>query len=216
MAEARKVFPMNTFMSYLKGTDKEGQKKGVTDLVGYMLQSEVDEEFAPFAGALAKAWIYEQHPEVIKMSVAELGASGNNVSVAVTMMARLAGYKKTITDQAAKLATVEAELAEKTAILKDAEARMKAAEAKAKTLEASMKDEGEKVIVASETKVTEYIAKVDELLKLIEDVKKHGVVTVASGAGGAAAPASGSGAPVDAGPQPDFGFGGDPMSDSAW
>jgi hypothetical protein len=49
MAEARKVFPMNTFVSYLKGVDKEANKKGVVELVGYMTQTEIDEELAPFA-----------------------------------------------------------------------------------------------------------------------------------------------------------------------
>ncbi|MBI4958409.1 MAG: hypothetical protein HY915_02810, partial [Desulfovibrio sp.] len=79
MAET-KVFPMNTFMSYLKGVDKEGQKKGVVELVSYMADTVVDEELAPFAGAIAKAWIYEQHPEVIAMSANQLASAGKNVS----------------------------------------------------------------------------------------------------------------------------------------
>ena len=76
-----KVFPMNTFMSYLKGVDAQGQKKGVTDLVGYMAGTPVDEDLAPFAAAIAKAWIYEKHPEVISMSADQLAAAGKNVSV---------------------------------------------------------------------------------------------------------------------------------------
>ena len=93
-------------------------------------------------------------------------------------------------------------------------------EEKAKKLEASMKDEGEKVIVASEAKVTEYIGKVDELLKMIEDVKKHGVVTVAAGgaapAGGEAA-GGGTGEPVVGGePSADFGFGSDAFATDKW
>ncbi len=113
MAEARKVFPMNTFVSYLKGVDKEANKKGVVELVGYMTQSEIDEELAPFAAALAKAWIYEQHPELVKMTSGDLGAQGQNVSVAIlppdvtgevgALFAKLAADKKTICDQAAKL-----------------------------------------------------------------------------------------------------------------
>lgn len=228
MAEARKVFPMNTFVSYLKGIDKEGNKKGVADMVGFMTGMEIDAELAPFAAALAKAWIYEQHPELVRMSSGELGGSAQNVSVAVlppdvvaevnAIFAKLTDSKKVIEEQAAKLEKVEKELAEKTAILKDVEVRLKAAEDKAGRLEASSKDEGEKVIVASQAKVEEYIGKVDELLKMIEDVKKHGVVTVAAGgaapAGGEAAASSG---PVIGGePEADFGFGSNPFADSNW
>ena len=122
MAEARKVFPMNTFVSYLKGIDKEGNKKGVAEMVGFMSGMEIDAELAPFAAALAKAWIYEQHPELVRMSSGELGATAQNVSVAVlppdvvaevnAIFAKLTESKKTIDAQAAKLATVEKELAE--------------------------------------------------------------------------------------------------------
>ena len=229
MAEARKVFPMNTFVSYLKGIDKEGNKKSVAEMVSFMTGMEIDAELAPFAAALAKAWIYEQHPELVRMTGGELGSSAQNVSVAVLppdvvaevncIFGKLAEAKKTLDEQAVKLAKVEKELAEKTAILKDVEVRCKAAEDKAKRLEASAKDEGEKVIVASQAKVTEYIGKVDELLKMIEDVKKHGVVTVA---GGGAAPAgaaasSGTGEPVVGGePSSDFGFGSDAFATDKW
>ena len=134
------------------------------------------------------------------------------------IFAKLAETKKANEEMSAKLATVEKELAEKTAILKDVEVRCKAAEDKAKKLEASMKDEGEKVIVASEAKVTEYIGKVDELLKMIEDVKKHGVVTVSGGGGGGAAPAAAGGSGPDAGGEPssDFGFGSDAFATDKW
>jgi len=227
MSEARKVFPMNTFVSYMKGVDAEGQKKGIVELVGYMTNKVIDEEFAPFAAALAKAWIYEQHPELASLSAGAVAGKADNVSVPVlpdaalaqvnAIFDQLAEYKGTINCQAEKLAKVEAELAEKTAILKDVETRMKAAEAKVKMLEASGKDAGDKVIVTSEAKVVEYIGKVDELLKMIEDVKKHGVVTVASGgaaaAGGAAPLADG---PTDSGPTDDFGFGSDAFNKSDW
>ena len=228
MAEARKVFPMNAFVSYLKGVDKEGNKKGVAEMVGFMTGMEIDAELAPFAAALAKAWIYEQHPELGRMSSGELGASAQNVSVAVlppevgaevnAIFAKLTESKKTIDEQAAKLAKVEAELAEKTAILKDVEVRMKAAEDKAKRLEESAKDAGEKVIVASEAKVVEYIGKVDELLKLIEDVKKHGVVTVSGGGAAAAGEAAGGSGEPDVGgtPSSDFGFGSDAFATDKW
>ncbi len=227
MAEARKVFPMNSFVSYLKGIDKEGNKKAVAEMVGFMAGMEIDPELAPFAAALAKAWIYEQHPELVRMSSGELGAAAQNVSVAVlppdvvaevnAIFVKLADSKKTMEEQAAKLAKVEKELAEKTAILKDVEVRMKAAEDKAKRLEASSKDEGEKLIVASQTKVQEYIGKVDELLKMIEDVKKHGVVTVAAGGAAPAGEAGGTGEPVVGGePSSDFGFGSDAFATDKW
>ena len=65
---------MNAFVSYLKGVDKEGNKKAVAEMVGYMAGMEIDAELAPFAAALAKAWIYEQHPELstVRMSSGEL------------------------------------------------------------------------------------------------------------------------------------------------
>jgi pyridoxal biosynthesis lyase PdxS len=95
---------------------------------------------------------------------------------------------------------------------------MKAAVAKVKSLEASMQSEGEKLIVASEAKVTEYIGKVDELLKMIEDVKKHGVVTVAAGGAAPAGAAAGTGSAPDAGgePEADFGFGSDLFATDKW
>jgi len=228
MAEARKVFPMNAFVSYLKGVDKEGNKKAVAEMVGYMAGMEIDAELAPFAAALAKAWIYEQHPELVRMSSGELSSSAQNVSVSImppdvvaevnAIFAKLTETKKANEELAAKLEKVEAELAEKTAILKDVEVRCKAAEDKAGKLEASMKDEGEKVIVASEAKVTEYIGKVDELLKMIEDVKKHGVVTVSGGGAAAGGEASsGSGEPEVGGePSSDFGFGSDAFATDKW
>ncbi|WP_243439598.1 hypothetical protein [Fundidesulfovibrio soli] len=210
MAET-KVFPMNTFISYLKGMDKEGQKKSVVEMVGYMADTVIDEELAPFAKAIAKAWIYEQHPEVISMSANQLASSGKNVSVpklpAETMneindlFAKLAEYKTTAATKAEELAAVKADLAAKTAMLADVEAKLKVAEASVKRFEESSKQESEKLIVAPLAKVNEYIGKVDELLKMIEDVKKHGVVTVSGGG----APAAGGGAAAEPEPVVDFG-----------
>jgi hypothetical protein len=212
MAET-KVFPMNTFMSYLKGVDKEGQKKGVVELVSYMADTVVDEELAPFAAAIAKAWIYEQHPEVIAMSANQLTTAAKNVSVPKlpaetvaeigSLFAKLAEYKTTINAQAEELAAVKGDLAAKSAMLTDVEAKLKVADASVKRFEESSKQESEKLIVAPLAKVNEYIGKVDELLKMIEDVKKHGVVTVAAGG---AAPAAG-GAPAAAAPEPVVDFG---------
>ena len=64
MSEARKTFPMSTFVSYIKGGESNNS---VQELLGYMTQKDIDAEFEPFAAALAKAWIYEQHPELAKM-----------------------------------------------------------------------------------------------------------------------------------------------------
>jgi len=222
MAQERKVFPMHTFVSYLKGIDREGNKQGVADMVGFMTGHPVDAELAPFAAALAKAWIYEQHPDLARMGSSELGDSAQNVSVTVLppdVAAEVAGIfdkltasKKTIAEQAARLAVVEKALAEKTAILNDVEVRLKAADDKVKRLEASAKDEGEKLVIASAAKVEDYIGKVDELLKLIEDVKKHGVVTVAaSGQPAAASGETPSGEPAD-----EFGLGGDIFASDKW
>jgi len=222
MAET-KVFPMNTFMSYLKGVDKEGQKKGVVELVSYMSDTVVDEELAPFAAAIAKAWIYEQHPEVIAMSAQQLSSTAKNVSVPKlpaetvseigSLFAKLAEYKTTMNAQAEKLAKVEAELAAKSASLTDVEAKLKAAEASVKRFEESSQKESEKLLVAPLSKVNEYIGKVDELLKMIEDVKKHGVVTVA--AGGAAGAPGAPAAAAEAEPVVDFGVD-DPFTKSDW
>ena len=228
MAEARKVFPMNAFVSYLKGIDKEGNKKAVAEMVGFMAGMEIDCDLAPFAAALAKAWIYEQHPELVRMSGGELGATAQNVSVSVlppdvvaeisAIFGKLTETKKANEELAAKLEKAEKELAEKTAILKDVEVRCKAAEDKAKRLEDSSKGAGEKVIVASEAKVVEYIGKVDELLKMIEDVKKHGVVTVAAGGAASAGGASGGSGEPEVGGEPssDFGFGSDAFATDKW
>jgi len=163
------------------------------------------------AAAIAKAWIYEQHPEVIAMSAQQLSGTAKNVSVPKlpaetvgeigALFAKLGEYKGTVNAQAEELATVKSELAAKSAMLADVEAKLKVAEASVKRFEESSKQESEKLLVAPLAKVNEYIGKVDELLKMIEDVKKHGVVTVASG--GVAA----GGAPAAAAPEPVVDFG---------
>ena len=79
MSEARKIFPMDTFVAYLKGDGSAS----VTEMLGYLTKKNLDAESVPFAAALAKAWIYEQHPELVRMSSGEMGATAQNVSVAV-------------------------------------------------------------------------------------------------------------------------------------
>ncbi len=212
MAEARKVFPMQTFVSYLRG--KAGNySQDVLELLSFVTQKQVDKELAPFASAMSKAWIYEQHPELARLGKEEVRELGENVSILSlppdvqeevdNIFNQLAEYKKTIEEQKAKLAEYEG-------IIEENKKKIAALEAKVADYEAQMKDEGEKKIIASAAKVDEYIKKVDELLAKIEEVKKHGVVTV-SGEGGAAA----GGEEVakeeakSSEPKPEFGFGGD-------
>jgi hypothetical protein len=190
MAEARKVFEMRTFASFLKGQDRDGGKKGVEELVGYMTQSEIDEELAPFAAALAKAWIYEQHPELARMTIGDLYAQGQNVSVPTlppdlraevgALSARLSGGRKTRCEQAARLGEAEKELAGVTARLKDADARAKAAEARAASLSASLQSADGKALADSRGKVAEGVARLEEHLKMLEEAKRHGGITVAT------------------------------------
>lgn len=222
MSEARKTFPMSTFVAYLKGGEIN---QGVKDLLAFMTQKDVNEEFEPFAAALAKAWIYEQHPELAKMKTGQVSGLGENVSVGAlpgdvmvqveSIFGKLAEYHQTIADQDAAIKDLEAKLAGSESKLAETEKAMAEYKGKCEAYEASAKGEGDKVIVNSQEQVEEYIGKVDELLKMIEDVKKHGVVTVASGAAPAGdAPA---GAP-DAGgePEADFGFGSDPFGADDW
>lgn len=221
MAEARKVYPMQTFASYMR--DKE-YTKDVKELLAFMTQKDMKEEFTPFAAALSKAWIYEQHPDLTKLAKGDFSQLGESVSVmplATDAMAeadavfdQLEEYKKTIAEQEAKIQELEGSLS-------DAQAKAADLESTCKGYEAQMKDEGEKKIMASEQKVDEYLGKVDELLAKIEDVKKHGVVTVAAGGGGAApaAAAETSGGAPDASAGEDFGFSGggdDPFASTDW
>ncbi len=118
MSEARKTFPMSTFVSYIKGGESNNS---VQELLGYMTQKDIDAEFEPFAAALAKAWIYEQHPELAKMKTGQVTVLGDNVSVGAlpgdvmiqvdAIFGKLAEYRTTITEQAAKVQDLETKLA---------------------------------------------------------------------------------------------------------
>lgn len=206
MAEARKVFPMQTFVSYMRGQAGTYNQE-VIDLLGFITKKEVDKELAPFASGLSKAWIYEQHPELARLKKEEVSELGENVSIMSlppdvqeevdAVFSRLGESQKTLKEQQDKIAQYEGTLEEN-------KKKIAALEAKVADYEAQMKDEGEKKIVASAAKVEDYLGKVDQLLAKIEEVQKHGVVTV-SGEG--AAPAA-----ADTGetkePEGDFGFGG--------
>lgn len=219
MGEAmdRKVFPMGTFYSFLTGEDVDANKQGIKELLGFLIQQDVDSTSEMFAASLAKAWIYEQNPELA--AIKKAGKLGDHVSVPslpADVTAKVAELVEAITaaqaenkDLKAKLADAEKKLADTSAKLKDASAKVKTFEAKAAEPEAK--------IEASSKKVDDYLKKVDDLLAKIEEVKKHGVVTAAPGAGGdAAAPAADAGAAQDSpGEVADsFGFGTDQGGDS--
>ncbi len=218
MAEARKVFPMQTFVAYLRG-QTGSYNQDVVDLLGFVTQKDVDKEFAPFASGLSKAWLYEQHPELTRLKKEEVTELGENVSImrlpadvqeeVDSVFSQLNEYRQTIKEQKDKIATYEGQLEED-------KKKIAALESKVADFEAQMKDEGEKKIVASASKVDDYLKKVDDLLAKIEEVKKHGVVTVSGEGGAPAAAAADSGAAAGAGttePEADFGFGGGPADD---
>ncbi|MFW6055075.1 MAG: hypothetical protein ACOC9D_04135, partial [Thermodesulfobacteriota bacterium] len=206
MAEARKVFPMQTFVSYMRG-QAGNYKQDVIELLGFMTQKEVDKELAPFASGLSKAWIYEQHPELARLKKEEVSELGENVSVMSlppdvqeevdTVFSKLTESRRTLKEQQDKIAEYEG-------ILEENKKKIAALEEKVADYEAQMKDEGEKKIVASAAKVEDYLGKVDELLAKIQEVKEHGVVTV-SGAGGAAPEAAAADSGETKEPESDFG-----------
>ncbi|EPR44423.1 hypothetical protein dsx2_1784 [Desulfovibrio sp. X2] len=233
MAEARKTFPMSTFAAYLKGAGKEGQKQNITELLSFMTGSAIDAEGEPFAAALAKAWIYEQHPELAKMAAGQVGGLGDNVSVVelpegvksdvAAIFAKLGEYRKTIADQKTRVAELEKKLAETEGKLAETSKAMADYKGKYEALEASGKGEGEKVIVAAEEKVTGLNTQLGDLAGEIEKVKSSIIAILkAAPAGGAAGGAAasetaGAGAPeVGGAPADTFGFGSDPFSDNEW
>lgn len=212
MAESvdRKVFPMGMFAAYLTGDDKDSNMAGIKEMLGYMTQLEIDNTSLPFADAIAKAWIYEQNPELINIK-GKADQFGQHVSVPVlpegitaqvgAIVAELKGTKAKNAEQAAKISDLEKKLA-------DAQAKLKAASAKVTTYEAQL-GEGEKKLTVSQSKIEDYTGKVDTLLAKIEEVIKHGVVSAAPGAaGGDAAAPAGDGPKDSAGEISDsFGFG---------
>jgi superfamily II RNA helicase len=223
MAEARKIFPIDTFVTCLKGEGKEAYTESTLELLNYMTQKEVDEEFAPFASALTKAWIYEQHPDLTQMNTTQVSELGQNVSVsplpamaqaeAAEVFEKLRAYRKSLQEKDAKIAELEAELA-------DRDKKIDGLQKKIKEFEAEKKDEAEKLFVTSEKRIEEYTKKLEELLKEVDEVKKTGVV-VAGVAGGAAPAGAGDAAsgPADEGAGSDFGFGGgaaDPFASEDW
>ena len=209
MAEARKVFPIQTFAYLLRG--KPGSyNQDVLELLSFVTQKEVDKEFAPFASALAKYWVYEEHPELARLGKDEVLELGENISIRTLpsdvqeevdeVFAKLKEYRDTIEEQKAKISELEG-------IIEENKKKIAELEAKVKDYEAQIRGEGERLIVASMSKVEEYIKKVDDLLAKIEEVKKHGVVAVsAEGVAAGEEKAEEPGKTKE--PEADFGFGG--------
>lgn len=230
MAEARKTFPMSVFAACIKGENKDAQKRNVAEMLGFMTKKDIDAEFEPFAVAISKAYIYEQHPELVKMKAGDVAGLGDQVSVQElpaqaqaevdAVFAKLTEYRKTVSEQGAKIAELEKALAEATAKLGVTEKSLAEYKAKADKLEAGAKSEGEKVIVASEEKVTGLNKAVLDLAGEIDKVKSSiiSILKAAPSAGGAAAAGEkGAGAPETGGaPADTFGFGSDPFSDNKW
>ena len=202
MAESvdRKVFSMGTFAAYLTGEDKSANMAEIKEMLGYMTQLEIDNTSLPFAEAIAKAWIYEQNPELINIA-GKADQFGQHVSVPVlpeettsqvgSIVAVLKDTQAKNSEQASKIADLEKKLAE-------AQAKLKDAQAKVTTYEAQL-GEGEKKLTVSEGKIESVTGKVDTLLAKIEEVIAHGVVTATAGEGGgdAAAAAGGDAAAQD-------------------
>jgi septal ring factor EnvC (AmiA/AmiB activator) len=212
---------MTTFVSYLKG--ESGADLG--ELLQYMTQKELDADFMPFAAALAKAWVYEQHPELTQLSAGQITELGEKVSIAPLPMRAmdqvnevfdtLADYKAQIVSGQAKVAELEETVAAKDAKIADLEKKVK-------EFESEKKGEAEQLFVTTEARVEEFTKKLEELLKEVDEVKKTGVVVagVAAAAGAApAAEAAASGAPAEEGAGDDFGFSGggaDPFAATDW
>jgi septal ring factor EnvC (AmiA/AmiB activator) len=217
MAEA-KVFPMSTFVACLRENDTTDS--GVIDMLSFLTQNPVNEDFAPFAAALAKAWVYEQNPELTKASKGEIAGLGQKVSVnplsgaaadqAKDVLEKLTELKKNNDELAAKVAELEAQNTELNEAKIQAEGKLKKFETQAA--------QGDKKLEVSSKKLDDYVKKLDGLLDQIEKVKKEGVV-VAGAAGAGEAGGEAAGAPEEAEAGDDFGFSGgaaDPFADSAW
>jgi hypothetical protein len=212
---------MTTFVSYLKG--EGGADLG--ELLQYMTQKELDAEFMPFAAALAKAWVYEQHPELTQLSAGQITELGEKVSIAPLPMRAMDQVNEvfdTLADYKSKIQAGEAKVAELEETVAAKDAKIADLEKKVKEFESEKKGEAEQLFVTTEARVEEFTKKLEELLKEVDEVKKTGVVV--AGVAGAAAPAAGeaapaAGAPADEGPGDDFGFTGgaaDPFASTDW
>jgi len=224
MAEA-KVFPMNTFVSCLKGA--QAADSSLIELLSFLTQNEVDAEFAPIAAALSKAWIYEQEPQLAKAAAGDIAGLGEKVAIKPLPDAALAQAQSILTKMSELRAANAALSAQVEKLTKDAADKgdeVKALKAKLKPLEEQAAS-GDAKLQVSNSKMDEHIKKLEQLMEEVAKVKAQGVV-VAGVAGGAAAAADAgaaasggdaSGAPSVGGePEADFGLGSNPFADANW
>ncbi|MDR3640523.1 MAG: hypothetical protein P4L39_04295 [Humidesulfovibrio sp.] len=223
MAEA-KVFPMNTFVSCLKGAQAADGSQ--IELLSFLTQGEVDAEFAPIAAALSKAWIYEQEPQLAKAAAGDIAGLGEKVAIKPLPTAALAQAQAILTQMSelrAANATLSAQVEKLTKEASEKADEVKVLKAKLKPLE-EQAAAGDVKLQVSNSKMDEHIKKLEQLMEEVAKVKAQGVVVagVAGGAaaGDAAAPAAGgdaSGAPSVGGePEADFGLGSNPFADANW
>lgn len=225
MAEA-KVFPMNTFVSCLRGGDLADQN--LIDMLAFVTQADVDADFAPVACSLTKAWIYEQEPQLTKAASGDIEGLGQKVSLMPLpeeTAAQAQGVLAKMVELKAANAALSADKASLAAEVEALKAELAGVKAKLKTFE-DQAAQGDVKLSVSSKKMDEHIKKLEDLMAEVDKVKKQGVV-VAGVAGGAAAGApagdaaaaggDASGAPSTGGePEADFGFGSNPFADSNW
>lgn len=216
MSEA-KVFPMNTFVSVLRGRSADQEQ---LDMMAFILGlEEIDADFAPVAQSLTKAAIYEAEPGLTKYAEGDITKLGNQVKIApVEDNSAIVAVFEMLNGMKAENESLKAENSDLQSAKDAAEGEAKTLKAKVKTFE-DFSAAGEKKIVASSTKVDEHIKKLNELMAEVEKVKKEGVVVAGAAGDGAAAGAAGAGdeAPATGGePEADFGFGSNPFADSDW
>jgi hypothetical protein len=217
MAEA-KVFPMNAFVSVLRG---EAADQAQLDMLAYITQAEsLDADMAPVAQALSKAWIYEQEPGLTNYAEGDIAKLGNQVKIdalpeidaarAQAVLDILAGLKEenvALKGEVEKLTAEKAELA----------AKLDPLVAKVKTIDAA-NAAGEQQVSVATTKLNEMTSKLNDLMAEVEKVKSQGVVVAGVAGDGAAAGDAGmsSGPEVGGEPEADFGLGGDAFGGDSW
>ncbi|XXJ21391.1 hypothetical protein ACR42D_18000 [Desulfovibrio caledoniensis] len=212
MAEA-KVFPMNAFVSVLRG---EAADQAQLDMLAYITQAEtLDADVAPVAQALSKAWIYEQEPGLTAYAEGDISKLGNQVKIEAlpdSEAARAKGVLDILAALKADNAALKAQVEKLEAEKKELAAKIGPMEAKIKTVDAANAAGEQKVTVAS-TKLDEMTKKLNDLMAEVEKVKSQGVVVAGvAGAAGDAAPAGDApadGPAVGGEPEADFGLGSD-------
>lgn len=219
MAEA-KVFPMNAFVSVLRG-DAADQTQ--LDMLAYITQAEtLDAEFAPVAQSLSKAWIYEQEPGLTKYAEGDIAKLGNQVKIEALPEGEAARAKKVLAVLdvlKAENDALKAQVAALTAEKADLAAKIGPLEAQAKTV-AAQNAAGEQKVTMASSKLDEMTKKLTDLMAEVEKVKSQGVVVAgvagAAGEGAAASADVSTGPQVGGEPEADFGLGGDAFGGDTW